>query len=117
MQSRVQGPDRAFLVLEAESLLNDASGITLFGIFAPLIYEHAGEVNPVWPSVWSVIPTVVTNILQLSAIGVAIGLATSWVTGRLLRLLRWRGVPPGVETTLVLGMVRYCCLTAMKRDE
>lgn len=102
--AKANGPERIVAVMEGESLFNDASAITLFEVFAHLIYTHVSEYPPVWPSVWSVIPTILVDIIRLSVIGVAIGLAMSWVTWHLLRWLRWRGARPYIETTVVLAV-------------
>ncbi|KAL4547435.1 hypothetical protein Ndes2526B_g06687 [Nannochloris sp. 'desiccata'] len=102
--AKANGPERVVAVMEGESLFNDASAITLFEVFAHLIYEHMSEFPPVWPSVWSVIPTILLDIVRLSVIGVAIGLAMSWITWHLLRWLRWRGARPYIETTVVLAI-------------
>lgn len=41
---------------------------------------------------------------RLAAIGLGVGLGLSWATGYLLRLVRWRGARPYVETTIVMGL-------------
>jgi NhaP-type Na+/H+ or K+/H+ antiporter len=102
--AKANGPERIVAVMEGECLFNDASAITLFEVFAHLVYEHMSEYPAVWPSVWSVIPTILLDIVRLSVIGVAIGLAMSWVTWHLLRWLRWRGARPYIETTVVLAV-------------
>lgn len=101
--ARANGPERLVAVMEGESLFNDASAITLFEVFSHLIYTHVSTLPEVWPSVWSVIPTIIVDILRLSAVGLAIGLGFSWVTWHLLRWLRWRGARPYIETTVVLA--------------
>jgi NhaP-type Na+/H+ or K+/H+ antiporter len=102
--AKANGPERVVAVMEGESLFNDASAITLFEVFAHLVYEHMSEYPTIWPSVWSVIPTILLDIVKLSVIGVAIGLAMSWATWHLLRWLRWRGARPYIETTVVLAV-------------
>jgi NhaP-type Na+/H+ or K+/H+ antiporter len=101
---KAHAPHRLSVVLEGESLFNDASGITLFEVFNHLLAEHAGQAaGAAWPSVWSVIPTILEDIARLCAVGLALGLALSWATGHLLRWLRWRGARPYIETTVVLA--------------
>ena len=102
--ARANGPERLVAVMEGECLFNDASAITLFEVFAHLIYTHTSTYPEVWPSVWSVIPTILLDITRLSVIGVAIGLSMSWVTWHLLRWLRWRGARPYIETTVILAV-------------
>lgn len=102
--SSANGPERLIAIIEGESLFNDATGLTLFAVFSNIIYAHASEVPPVWPSVWSVIPTIIGNTARLAAVGAGIGLGMSWATGYLLRWLRWRGAMPYIETTVVLAV-------------
>jgi len=102
--SNSNGPERLVAVVEGESLFNDATALTLFAVFSNIIYSHASEVPPVWPSVWSVIPTIIGDSARLAAIGAGIGLGMSWVTGYLLQWVRWRGAMPYIETTVILAV-------------
>jgi len=42
-------------------------------------------------------------LCRLTGIGVGIGLAFAWALGYLLRLLRWRGAKPFIESLVVLS--------------
>lgn len=101
---RANGPERLNAIMDGESLFNDASAITLFEVFSHVIHNHMDNAAEGWPSVWSVIPTILLDIVKLSAIGVSIGLAFSIATGYMLRWLRWRGAAPYMETTVVLSV-------------
>lgn len=102
--ARANGPERIVAIMEGESLFNDASAITLFEVFLHFIEDYTHDAETGWPSVWSVIPTIIVDILRLSAIGFGIGIGFSWVTGYILRWLRWRGARPYIETTVVLAV-------------
>ena len=104
------GPAKLTTIIKGESVFNDASGITFYSIFAKILAAHAFTPGAPtgWPSVWSTLPGILRDIVKFTAIGVGIGLAMSWATGRLLRWMRWRGVRPYVETTIVLA-VSYLC--------
>jgi len=98
-------PSKLSTILRGESVFNDASGITFFGIFAGILAANATPGSATtWPSVWSTLPTIILDLLRTTAIGVGIGLAMSWATHRLLRLLRWRGASPYIDTTMVLAV-------------
>lgn len=102
--SQSGGPERLTTLVQSESLLNDASGITLYIIFSQIIFNSSGNLKENVPSVGSVIPDIIVDIIRLTAIGIGIGLAMSIITGEILRWLRWRGAKPVVETTLVLSL-------------
>lgn len=102
-------PSRLSTILRGESVFNDASGITFFGIFAGILAANAtpGSAST-WPSVWSTLPGILLDLLRTTSIGVGIGLAMAWLTHRLLRLLRWRGASPYIDTTVVLAVAYLC---------
>ena len=100
------GPRKLVCLLEGESLLNDATAFALFDIFFQILlhsFEDSQGVEVVYPSVWSTLPTIAADVVRLTAIGMAIGVALSVVTGWLLRWLRWRGAPSFIDTTVVLA--------------
>lgn len=85
---KVHGPAILTAIMEGESLLNDATGITLFEVFQRII-DDASTTNS--PSVWSVIPTIIVDIIKLSSIGFGIGLGFSMISYYIMRWIRWRG--------------------------
>lgn len=94
------GPAMLTAIMEGESLLNDAAGITLFEVFNKVLEQNTTIV----PTVWSVIPTIIVDILKLSGIGLGIGLFAGIVSGPVLRWMRWRGAGTHIEATYVLAM-------------
>ena len=104
MLKKANGPAVLQSILEGESLLNDATGITLFQIFIDIIIETVDSGDNTWPSVWSVIPTIIVDIIRLTAIGVGIGLGFSIVSFYILRWLRWRGAGLHIVATYVLAL-------------
>ena len=101
---KARGPATLTAILEGESLLNDASGITLFQVFGGVLEDVIEGDSDAFPSVWSVIPTIIKNILKLSAIGFSIGLGFSIVSLYILKIIRLRGAGLHVEATYVLAM-------------
>ena len=95
------GPAVLTNLLESESLLNDATGITLFQVFFDVLRDNAISSSP---SVWSVIPRIIRDIVVLTAIGFGVGLAFSLVALYSLKWLRWRGAGNYIEATFVLAM-------------
>lgn len=98
---KANGPVLLTSLLEGESLLNDATGITLFQVFFDILRESAGE--PI-PTVWSVIPTIIVDIIRLSSIGFGIGMGFSMISYYVLKWLRWRGAGSHIESTYILAM-------------
>lgn len=115
--TRSNGPERLVALMEAESLFNDASALTLYQVFSGIFHSQIAQSPPVWPSVWSVIPEILLKIVRLSAIGIGIGLGMSWATGYLLQWLRWRGGKPYIETTVVLAVAYLAYYVAQSPAE
>lgn len=101
---RANGPAILTTILEGESLLNDATGITLFQVFQGILEGNRNEYSYGIPTVWSVIPTIIVDIIKLSAIGVGIGFGFSVISLFILRWLRWRGAGLHIESVYVLAM-------------
>ena len=98
---KANGPVLLTSLLEGESLLNDATGITLFQVFYDILKDSIGD--PI-PTVWSVIPRIIVDIIRLSSIGFGIGLGFSMISYYILKWLRWRGAGSHIEATYVLAM-------------
>lgn len=101
---RANGPALLTAILEGESLLNDATGTTLFQVFEGILNSQEAEYANGIPTVWSVIPTIIVNIIKLSGIGVGIGFGFSFVSLFILKWLRWRGAGLYIEAVYILGM-------------
>ena len=75
---RIGAPRRLLVVLEGESLLNDAAAIALFALLVGLI-RHGGELEP-----WLAIQ----NFIYLFSVGGLAGIAVAATAARLLPLMR-----------------------------
>ncbi len=75
---RIGAPRRLLVVLEGESLLNDAAAIALFTLLVDLI-RHGGKLEPL---------LAVQNFLYLFAVGGLAGIAVAAIAARLLPLMR-----------------------------
>jgi NhaP-type Na+/H+ or K+/H+ antiporter len=94
------GPENMVTIMEGEALLNDASAVTLYTVFLEILVHSASSGIPSVPSqIWPII----RDILKLTGIGVGIGLAFAWALGYVLKLLRWRGAKPYIESLVVLA--------------
>ncbi|KAI7841566.1 hypothetical protein COHA_004736 [Chlorella ohadii] len=94
------GPENMVTIMEGEALLNDASAVTLYTVFLEILMHSSTYGIPSVPSqIWPII----RDILKLTGIGVGIGLAFAWALGYVLKLLRWRGAKPYIESLVVLA--------------
>ncbi|MFE6997122.1 cation:proton antiporter [Microbacterium sp. NPDC057659] len=80
-------PRRIMSVLSGESLINDATSLTLYRIFAAIL---AGVTVTVWDGIWQF------------AVAVFVGVAIGMVFGGLLHLVRMRSDDPVINGTLGL---------------
>jgi CPA1 family monovalent cation:H+ antiporter len=87
IMGRLGAPQRIVTILEGESLVNDATGLTAYKLALGAV--AAGSV-----SVWSIGPKFVAVALG----GIAVGVAAGWVFTRLRRLLD----DPSLDVTLSL---------------
>ena len=92
------GPERLRIVLEGESLLNDASSITLFTIFIEFVIE-AAEGRPSHKSAGGIIGTIIKKMLWLAV-------------GALLCALR----VPHIAACAGFRAVLLCCGWGVKED-
>lgn len=93
------GPRRLRVLLEGESLLNDASSFTLFTIFlARVLDDTAGPQSGA-----GVAGLVIANMLKLAVGGAAIGLAVSAAAHAVLRWMRRRGAGVDHQVALTLA--------------
>ncbi|KAK9819620.1 hypothetical protein WJX72_000338 [[Myrmecia] bisecta] len=97
------GPRRLRALLEGESLLNDASSITLFVIFLGKVTELNQDPNTT-DSGWSVLGNVVGDMCKLAAGGLAIGLAFGVAVRYMLRYLRRKGAGIDACVGLTFGV-------------
>lgn len=110
------GPRRLRVLLEGESLLNDASSFTLFSIFLSYVLgnhgrigEHDSKYSSGAPVGWSVLGDVVADMLKLALggflFGVAFGLVAHWV----LKFMRRHraGIDQQVALTLAGGYLSF----------
>lgn len=94
------GHEGMVVLMEGEALLNDASAVTLYTVFLHILMASSPDNMPSVPSqIWPII----RDILKLTGIGLGVGLAFAWALGYLLKLLRWRGVRPYIESLVVLA--------------
>eukprot|EP00878_Enallax_costatus_P002544 GHUV01002726.1.p1 GENE.GHUV01002726.1~~GHUV01002726.1.p1 ORF type:complete len:958 (+),score=224.31 GHUV01002726.1:205-3078(+) len=97
------GPRRLRVMLEGESLLNDASGLTLFEIFFHILEvslanpEHPGDVK-------TIVGQVLLAVVQFGLIGFVMGMVFGVLTRFLLRYMRYLGASHDQEVALTLGM-------------
>ncbi|MEZ5825184.1 MAG: cation:proton antiporter, partial [Geminicoccaceae bacterium] len=96
---RIGAPRRLLIVLEGESLLNDAAAIALFVLFIGMLREQAH------PTVGGVIG----DFASLFALGALTGIAVGWVASKALSLLH--GNFPA-QTSLSLAATYACYLIA-----
>lgn len=85
------GPRRLRVLLEGESLLNDASSFTLFTIFLGYVVAGASSSDHVQHSGVVVVGRIVSDMLKLALGGVAVGLAFGWGAHAVLKYMRRRG--------------------------
>ncbi|BDA42347.1 probable Na(+)/H(+) antiporter NhaH at N-terminal half [Coccomyxa sp. Obi] len=100
------GPKSLRLLLEGESLLNDASSITLFTIFLSEVDDmRSGHVA----TAGEVIGNIVSKTLWLAVGGALIGLAFGIVMRYLLRWMRHlgAGIEQQVAMTFAIGYLSY----------
>lgn len=85
------GPRRLRVLLEGESLLNDASSFTLFTIFLGYVVAGVGSPDHANHSGAIVVGRVVSDTLKLGFGGVAVGLAFGWGAHLVLKFMRRHG--------------------------
>lgn len=96
---RVGAPRRLLVVLEGESLLNDAAAIALFALLVGLI-RHGGDLQPLLAA---------GNFLYLFSVGALAGVAVAAFAARLLPLMRNN---PLAQTSLSLAAAYASFLVA-----
>ncbi|KAF8062812.1 NHX7 [Scenedesmus sp. PABB004] len=94
-------PEMLVVLLEGESLFNDASSLVLFEIFLKLGTEESG--GGADPGLGASLGHITQLIAWLAASGAAAGLAMGLAVRLLLRLLQRRAVPPPVEVAISLA--------------
>ncbi|KAL6750873.1 Sodium/hydrogen exchanger family-domain-containing protein [Haematococcus lacustris] len=84
-------PEVLSVLLEGESLFNDASSLTLFEIFKELVQESSAE------SLSEEIAHIVVKTITSALIGVAVGMAIGIFNRLLFIWLQWRNMPSFAE--------------------
>ncbi|KAF8065728.1 NHX8 [Scenedesmus sp. PABB004] len=97
------GPKRLRVMLEGESLLNDASGLTLFEVFFHLMQVQMSHPEATGP-IGETIGHVFLAVFQLATIGFVMGMAFGVATRLFLRFMRHMGAGHDQEVALTLGM-------------
>ena len=95
------GPRRLRVLLEGESLLNDASSFTLFTIFLGYVVAGATSSDHVQHSGGVVVGRIVSDTLKLGFGGVAVGLAFGWGVHAVLKYMRRHGA--GIDQQVRVG--------------
>ncbi|MCB2053989.1 MAG: cation:proton antiporter [Geminicoccaceae bacterium] len=93
---RIGAPRRLLVVLEGESLLNDAAAIALFALIVDLLRTGAG-LDPMSAG---------ERFLYLFAVGGAIGVVVGWACARLLSVVPGDSLPQ-VSITLALAYAAF----------
>eukprot|EP00798_Chlamydomonas_sp_ICE-L_P011080 gene11080-18689_t len=91
------GPEILAILLEGESMFNDASSLTLFEIFKELIEEDASH------PLGQTIEQVVVGTIKASVIGTAVGLAVGIFNQIIFIWLQWRNMPSHAEVAFTVG--------------
>jgi hypothetical protein len=99
---RAGAPEGLATLLEGESLLNDASGLTLFKLLLAAAQRLAAGGAPPAPA--ALLPAMAADVARLAAGGAAAGLAAGWATRRLAWALRWHGASGTQEAAAVLSL-------------
>ncbi|KAG1668999.1 hypothetical protein FOA52_000592 [Chlamydomonas sp. UWO 241] len=90
-------PEIISVILEGESIFNDASSLTLFEIFQGLILEGSSE--PLTTTVADVVVKTIWSLFAGSAIGLAMGIFNQLV----FLWLQHRNVRPAIEVSFSVG--------------
>lgn len=101
-------PERWRILLEGESLLNDASSITLFTIFIQFAID-AAQGHPLSDTAGQIIMNVLQKTAWLTAGGFCIGIAFGVCTRTILRFLQRYGATAEqqIALTLALGYLAF----------
>ncbi|KAI8472713.1 MAG: Sodium/hydrogen exchanger family-domain-containing protein [Monoraphidium minutum] len=98
------GPKRLRIILEGESLLNDASGLTLFEVFFHQVMIYASNPDEAKEPVAKVVGHVIFMVFQFATIGFVMGWFFGWLTRMMLRVMRRFGAGNDQEVALTLAM-------------
>ncbi|KAK9835845.1 hypothetical protein WJX74_009233 [Apatococcus lobatus] len=106
------GPEELIVLLEGESLFNDATSIVLFEVFFEMVKTvERGEQSG--STIAAETLTITSKIVYMAAGGLAIGIAFGLVTVQLLKALKWRGLAqPPQELSLSVAMAYLCFYAA-----
>ncbi|KIZ02439.1 hypothetical protein MNEG_5523 [Monoraphidium neglectum] len=100
-------PEWLAVLLEGESLFNDASSIVLFEIFLKLSSRGGGGGGGGGRggegALLELLGAMVADISQLAAVGVVMGMLIGYGTKFLFKHIQRRGTPPHAEVAITLG--------------
>ena len=95
------GPEHLTVLMEGESLLNDATSLVLFSVLTAVCQSVKAT------EFMSVLPNIVVNFAWLAGGGCLVGLFFGWITLRILRILRRTGASRSRELGLIQGMAFF----------
>ena len=96
------GPEHLTVLMEGESLLNDATSLVLFSVLTA-VCQSSDRVT----EFTTVLPDIVVNFAWLAGGGCVVGLLFGWITLRILRILRRTGASRPRELGLIQGMAFF----------
>eukprot|EP01025_Chloroclados_australasicus_P022893 TRINITY_DN23409_c1_g1_i7.p1 TRINITY_DN23409_c1_g1~~TRINITY_DN23409_c1_g1_i7.p1 ORF type:complete len:1503 (-),score=153.99 TRINITY_DN23409_c1_g1_i7:350-4858(-) len=81
------GPEQLSILMEGESLFNDASSIVLFELFLEMVVDPVKSNQPAL----QILGFIVQRVLYLGIGGVILGIIMGYITQKLFRLLQFKG--------------------------
>lgn len=96
------GPEEMVVMMEGESLFNDASSMVLFTIFFELVKraQVTGTAGPVMEQ----LPVIGGKVLWLASGGAVVGYALGYITRKTVVWMQSRGCKPAQEVAIIVAM-------------